>query len=427
MSFGCEARAWQTHAPTLSEREDSMVMDVRRILHLAVVAAMTLPTAEMWAGQAAATADNERQMAIADEQQGDFVEAEAAWRAVLKIHPENAESYAHLGFLEAKRGRYKEAVPLYRKAFALDPTMPGLSLNLGLSLFKSGAMKDAIQTLTPLLKKSSASSAEAQRLNILIGMSHYGIGEYAAAIPYLKDATTHDTESLWLRLALAQSCLASKQFPCVLDVYREILALNAESAEADMLAGEALDEMRDHAGAIREFQAAAKADPKMPNVHFALGYVLWTQNQIEEAAKEFDAELANTPDHPQALVYLADVDIKLSNTAGALVLLEKAVRIDPKIALGHLDLGIAYAGLGRKTEALREMKIAEELNPNDQNVHWRLGHFYQEAGQKVEAKAEFDKTRNLQRASDDTVFKKLAEAQAKGQPTNQVQRIPANN
>ena len=74
-----------------------------------------------------------------------------------------------------------------------------------------------------------------------------------------------------------------------------------------------------------------------------------------------------------------------------------------------------YAGLGRRTEALREMKIAEEQNPNDQNVHWRLGRFYQEDGKKAEAKAEFDKTRNLQKASDNTVFKKLTEAQAKGQ------------
>jgi tetratricopeptide (TPR) repeat protein len=212
----------------------------------------------------------------------------------------------------------------------------------------------------------------------------------------------------------------------VLDVYREILALNAESAEADMLAGEALDEMRDHAGAIREFQAAAKADPKMPNVHFALGYVLWTQNQIDEAAKEFSAELANTPDHPQALVYLADVDIKLSDTSGALTLLEKAIRLDPRIALGHLDLGIVYADLGRRTEALREMKIAEEQAPNDQTVHWRLARYYKDAGKATEAKAEFDKTRSLQKASDETVFKKLNEAQAKGQPAVQAQSVPAN-
>jgi len=230
-----------------------------------------------------------------------------------------------------------------------------------------------------------------------------------------------------LRLALAQSCLASKQFPCVLDVYREILALNAESAEADMLAGEALDEMRDHGGAIREFQAAAKADPKMPYVHFALGYVLWTQNRIEEAAKEFTAELANIPDYPLALVYLADVDIKLSDTVGALTLLERAMRIDPGIALGHLDLGIVYASLGRGAEGLREMKIAEEQAPNDPNVHWRLGRFYQEEGKKAEAKAEFDQTRKLQKVADETVFKKLSESQAKGQTTDKAQTVPAEN
>jgi tetratricopeptide (TPR) repeat protein len=288
-------------------------------------------------------------------------------------------------------------------------------------------MKSAVQTLTPLLREVPASSPESQRLNVLIGMSHYGLAEYAAAVPYLKEAAIHDADSLWLRLALAQSCLASKQFPCVLDVYREILALNAESAEADMLAGEALDEMRDHGGAIREFQAAAKADPKMPYVHFALGYVLWTQNRIEEAAKEFTAELANIPDYPLALVYLADVDIKLSDTVGALTLLERAMRIDPGIALGHLDLGIVYASLGRGAEGLREMKIAEEQAPNDPNVHWRLGRFYQEEGKKAEAKAEFDQTRKLQKVADETVFKKLSESQAKGQTTDKAQTVPAEN
>jgi len=412
---------------TLSEREDSMVMYVKRILQLAVAVTMALPMTEICLSQTATAAAGERQTAIAAEQQGNYVEAEIAWQAFSKTHPSNAEPYAHLGFLAAKQEHYKQAVPLHRKAFALDRAMPGLRLNLGLSLFKSGDMKDAIQTLTPLLKESPASSPEAQRLDVLIGMSHYGLGEYVAAIPYLKEATAHDTQSLWLRLAMAQSCLASKQFPCVLEVYRETLALNAESAEADMLAGEALDEMRDHAGAIREFQAAAKADPKMPNVHFALGYVLWTQNQIEEAAKEFSAELANTPDHPQALVYLADVDIKLSDTTDALTLLEKAIRLDPSIALGHLDLGIVYADLGRQTEALREMKIAEEQTPNDQNVHWHLARYYKEVGKGTEAKTEFDKTRSLQKAADESVFKKLKEAQAKGQAAGQVQSVPANN
>jgi tetratricopeptide (TPR) repeat protein len=205
----------------------------------------------------------------------------------------------------------------------------------------------------------------------------------------------------------------------VLDVYHEILTLNAESAEADMLAGEALDEMKNTAGATEQFRAAVKADPREPNVHFGLGYLLWGLMQYEEAAQEFQAELANNPDHAQALAYLADTNMRLSHPEAAPPLLAKAIRIDPRIELAHLDLGILDADAGHKEDALRELKIAENLSPNDQNVHWRLARFYQTTGRRDEAKAEFDKTRSLQKAADETIFKKLHETQAKGKPAEE--------
>jgi tetratricopeptide (TPR) repeat protein len=364
------------------------------------------------------TPDIQRENAIAFERKGDNIGAESAWRAFLMTHPANAEAYAHLGLLEARQEHYAQAVPLYRKALALDPKMPGLNLNLGLSLFKSGALKEAVRIFSAILDHQSLTPSETQRLDVLIGMSHYGLGEFAAAVPYLKTAVSVDRQSLWIRLTLAQSCLRSKQYPCVLDVYREILALNAESAEADMLAGEALDEMRDHAGAIEQFAAAAKVDPKMPNVHFALGYVLWTQNRLEEAAKEFTAELANTPDHPQALTYLADVDTKLDDMTAAQPLLERAIRSDPRIELAHLDLGIIYASRGYRIEALREMKIAEQQNPNDQNVHWRLARFYKSIGNNEAAKVEFNKTQSVQKAADESIFNKLHQANDRAKAPN---------
>jgi tetratricopeptide (TPR) repeat protein len=375
-------------------------------------------------GQAAAAADDQRKTAFALEQQGKNAEAETAWRAVLQGHPANAEAYAHLGFLEARQERYTEAVPLYRKALTLNPAMPGLRLNLGLSLFKSGAPKQAIQTFLPLLKSAPPSSPEALRLTTLIGLAHYGLGEYATAVPYLKQATAADPQNLPFRLALAHSCLWSKQYQCVLDVYKEILSLNAESAEADMLAGEALDEMKNTAGATEQFRAAVKADPREPNVHFGLGYLLWGLMQYDEAAQELQAELANNPDHAQALAYLADTDMRLSHPEAAPPLLEKAIRIDPGIELAHLDLGILDADAGHKEDALRELKIAEKLSPDDQNVHWRLARFYQATGRKDEAKAEFDKTRSLQKAADETIFKKLHEAQEKGKPADKAPDAP---
>jgi len=375
-----------------------------------------LIAAAICVGQTVASPDSQRQNAIIFEQQGKDAEAEVAWRAFLASQPSNPEAYAHLGFLEARQQHYLEAIPLYRKALALNPAMPGLRLNLGLAFFKAGELKQAIQIFEPLRKSEPPSSAEAQRLTTLIGLAYYGLQEYAAAVPDLKEATASDPQNLPFRLVLAQSCLASKQFQCVLDVYHEILTLNAESAEADMLAGEALDEMNDHAGATQQFRAAVKANPKEPNVHFGLGYLLWTQGQYEEAAQEFQAELANVPNHVQAMAYLADANVRMNRLDAALPLIERTIRIDPGMEMAHLDLGILYANAGHRDDSLRELKVAAKLNPNDVNVHWRLARLYQAMGRKDEATAEFQKTRSLTKAANDSVSSKLDKVRAKSKP-----------
>lgn len=369
------------------------------------------------AGQQSSS-DAELQNAITLEQQGKTAEAESAWRSVLAAHPNSPDAYANLGLLEARQERYQQAIPLYRKALVLNPRMPGLEMNLGLALFKAGELKDAVRIFNKLLTTESPSSAEARRLQTLIGMADYGLQEYAAAIPLLKQATVDDPQNLPFRLLLAHSCLAAKQYQCVLDTYHEILNLNAESAEADMLAGEALDEMQDHAGAIEQFRAAVKANPKEPNVHFGLGYLLWTKAQYAEAAVEFKAELANVPDHGQALVYLADSNIKLNHPELALPLLRKALRLEPNTELAHLDLGIIYADKGQHADALRELRTATKLKPDDVAVHWRLAQLYRTMGRTNEAQMEFEKTKTLTRAADESLASKLSRGrpQIQGHP-----------
>ena len=371
-----------------------------------------LVMAEVSAPQGKAQGSANEASAAALEQQGKYAEAESAWREVLKAHPSSADAYAHLGLLEARQEHYKEAIPLYRKALELKPAMPGLRLNLGLALFKGGDLRGAIHEFT-VLKAKAPDSPEVQRLNILIGMAHYGLGEYGQAVPFLKTAASVDTQNLQLRLALAHSCLWSKQYQCVLDTYHEMLALNAESAEADMLAGEAEDEMKDYDGAIKQFRAAVKADPKEPDVHFGLGYIYWTQRDYPEAASEFKAELENNPEHAQALAYLGDTEIQLDHPEQAPALLKEAIGIDPGIGLAHLDLGVLDADDKRMDEALHELTTAAKLEPNDVNVHWRLGRLYKIMGRGTAAKAEFDTASRLHKATDNALIERMNGAHAK--------------
>jgi tetratricopeptide (TPR) repeat protein len=357
--------------------------------------------------QATAAQSDLRQSALAFEQEGKLAESEEAWRGYLKAHPSDAEPYAHLGLLEARQDHYKEAVPLYRKALALNPAMPGLRLNLGLALFKDGDLKGAIPEFTILLKHAPANSPEAMRYTILLGMVHYGLGQFTQAAPYLRTAADADPQNLPLRLALAHSLLWSKQYSKVMEVYKEILALNPDSAEADMLAGEALDEMSDASGAIEMFRKAVKANPNQPEVHFGLGYLLWSQKQYPEAIKEFHAELANNPQHAQSMLYIADANIQMNQYAEAAPLLEKAIKLDPSLGLAHLDLGILAANDGRNDEALREFLAAEKLIPNDVNVHWRLGRLYRAMGKKEEARVELEKASTITRSADQELYKKM--------------------
>ncbi len=343
------------------------------------------------------------------EQQGKVSEAEASWSELATRYPRNPEPLAHLGFLEAKLGHYETAVGYYKRAFTLAPAMPGLRLNLGLAYFKLGNYVDALRMLDPLLKTDPTD----ERLNVLEGMAYYGLGKFTEATPYLERASQGDSQNLNLLLALAHACLLSNQYLCVVDAYHRMIALNAESAEADMLVGEALDAMKDREGAIREFRAAVRADPKEPNVHFGLGYLLWMNAAYPDAAQEFAAELANNPAHSLAKLYLADARMQTGGFNDAAPLLESLVKSEPGNFKAHLDLGIVYAGLQRNEDAIREYEKAAALDPGDANVHWRLGRVYRAMGRTEDAKAEFAKTGDLNKAASDRLLKIMSALPAK--------------
>lgn len=389
----------------------SWVPSTRTLLAAALSLACTCAT-----GQTSSSWEQQRQTAITLQQQGQLDQAESAWQAILKIHPADADACANLGVIASQQQRYPEAVRYYRKAAAIRPSMPGLRMNLGLALFKAGDMDEAARVFVSLYHHAPPDSPDAQRLRLLIGMADYGAAQYAAAVPFLRDATARDPQNLPYRLVLAHSCLWAKQYQCVLDVYHQILNLNAESAEADMLAGEAYDEMRDHEDAIQQFRAAIKSDPKVPGVHFGLGYLLWTQSQYEEAAEQFRLEVENQPNDAESIAYWADSNVRLNRVDIARPLVERALKLNPHQELPWLDRGILNAQAGNNDAAFHDFQTAEKIAPSDVQVHWRLARLYRSQGKRAEAQAEFAKTKNLTQAADQSLREKL---QAKHSPESE--------
>lgn len=332
-----------------------------------------------------------RSNALTLEQKGLNADAEQIWIAIAKADPQNAEALAHLGLLEARQEHFESAIENYRMAIAINPDLPGLQMNLGLTLFKVAQFPDAIKSLSSEIRKHPGDL----RLTILLGMAHYGMKDYLVAIPYLKRATEHDSQDVALRLALAHSCMRSKQYQCVLDAHREILALQPASAEADMLAGEALNQMGDKAGATKELRAAVASNPDQPNAHFGLGYLLWAENKWPEAANEFQLELQKDPGNLKASIYFADSWVRQGEFAKALPELEKLARGNEPNPIVDLDLGIIHGNSGQNEDAIRELKKAIESDPEDIEPHLLIAKLYGSMGRKDEANEEIERAGKL--------------------------------
>lgn len=332
-----------------------------------------------------------RMRAIALEQQGLTAEAEQIWDSIAKADPRDAEPLAHLGLLEARQEHYEAAINYYRRAMAIDSDLPGLQINFGLALFKVAQFPGAIEAFSAEIRKHPGDL----RLTILLGMAHYGMKDYLVAIPYLQRATERDTQSIPLRMALEHSCMGSKQYQCVLDVHEQILALKGESAEADMLAAQAFDQMGNNVAAEKQLRAAVQINPKEPNVHFGLGYLLWKQSRWSDAAQEFQLELDNNPEHQISRIYLADVWIRQGEFARAQPALEDLVSADQSEPLVHRDLGIIYANAGRYDDAMREFRLAIKIDPDNAETHLEVAKLIRLTGKKDEDSAESGSIKSL--------------------------------
>ena len=93
--------------------------------------------------------------------------------------------------------------------------------------------------------------------------------------------------------------------------------------------------------------------------------VLRLLKEEEQQAKEDDLEehSALLLSRGQAQVLMGQGDLARRSYEAARLELEKKIAQDPDDAGSHSSLGIAYAGLGRRAEAVREAKLACDLAP----------------------------------------------------------------
>jgi predicted Zn-dependent protease len=143
-------------------------------------------------------------------------------------------------------------------------------------------------------------------------------------------------------------------------------------------------------------------------VHFGLGYLYWESHQYDAARREFRSELAIDPNHPQALAYLGDIEMKQENLDDAVSLLGKAVSLKSDLRLAYVDLGAVLMERKQYKEAIKALQHAVQLDPTQPDAYYRLGRIYKAIGNTAESEKEFAKVRELHATADSLASKMSA-------------------
>ena len=258
----------------------------------------------------------------------DYAAAEEALQQSVKANPENFRAWYDLGFVYSATNRQQQAVDAYRKSVAAKPDVFESNLNLGLILAQAGD-----------------SSAE----------------KYLRAATTLKP-TSNANQNL-ARAWLALGTLLRKSDPRrALEAFEKVGQLRPSDPEPHLSAALIADQSRDFATAEKEYQAAARLDPKSVEAAAGLANVYLETKRLEEAEAALRKYLA-----------LAAGD----GTAPA------------QTASAHTQLGRVLLELHRRAEAIEEFEAALKLSPGDQKASQQLGWLYLQDKQYDKAEAQF--------------------------------------
>jgi tetratricopeptide (TPR) repeat protein len=162
--------------------------------------------------------------------------------------------------------------------------------------------------------------------------------------------------------------------------------------------------------AAQRFFEAADLNPTDPAPYMFLGKI--SNGPITESpgfAERLERFARLQPENAWANYYYAATLPRTSPQARAL--LEKAVRLDPKLGDAFLLLGIVYAEEGNLTKAISAYQSAIDTAPSMEEAHYRLAQAYRKTGDTAKAQQEIELYQQLSRQSAQTLERERAEIQ----------------
>ncbi len=301
------------------------------------------------------------------QQAGDYAAAADAYRAFLKLRPNEAGAHSNLGAVLVKLSRYEEAIQEYQKAEKLLPGDPRIGMNLALAYEKSGRIREASEKFSAL----HAEAPQQKQITLLLADCELRLGDYDRVIELLQPMERDDPADLATAYMLG-TALIRKHRMAEAQVLLDRILRSGDSAEARFLVGTQFYEAGNYPAAVRELASAVRLNPKLPQLQSYYGLALLNTGDPDAAAAAFRRELAENPNDYATNLALGQILIVLKHYAEAMPLIEVAIRLRPESTEAGLALGKCLSGTGKLLEARERLEAVTRAVPASLEAHREL-------------------------------------------------------
>jgi tetratricopeptide (TPR) repeat protein len=311
--------------------------------------------------------------------------------------PQVPASAARADFADARvleqQGKLDEAIAELQSLEGKDPSVKGLTVELGTAYYKKSDFPKAIE----YLKKATAEDPANSEATQLLGLSYYLGGHPSDAIPLLeKMQGWYPRANVDASYILGICYIQTKDYPQARKAFAKMFDVPAESGASYLFTARML--LRQEYDPIAEeyAQKAVAIDGKLPLAHFLLGELYLFKSRIPEAIAEFEKELAVNPGHAAAYYKLADAYSRVQRFEDAERLLQRSIWLDATSTGPYILMGKVLEKKGEFDLAVRALQRAAAMDPNNPTTHHLLGQAYRDMGKKEEAERELKLAEELQ-------------------------------
>ncbi len=316
--------------------------------------------------------------------------AAAEYTKLLELDAANFDAHYNLGLLYLKQKSCQQAMAHLRRAEELSPSRPETALNLVDAHFCAGQAADADATAERVRRQWR----DSPKVLYSLGLTLFRNGSFKLADGALTQAWRLLPNEPEIGLHLVRCKLALRMFSEAQTALLTIQEKTGPTDETELLLGYSYLGVGDSEAALQAFRQAASLNPRSAAAQLALGRQLFQMADVEGSVAHLREAYRLAPDDDEIITSLGQVLVKGGRFDEAIVLLGNRAG-DPTVPEMLSQLAVAYASLGRFSQAAPLLEILVHRETANDRAYFLLGYIRGELGQAEGALSAYAKALRL--------------------------------